>query len=1430
MYQYSTMAVKPSSIVVKTGASESGVRKTEVPDSGLQKNDDLKTIKKTISTKQTVYNAHNGMISTKYIPYKNTSDKYIKLFEQKPCSDDVICNNNRFIFNFNALTQKRLTFIRWKTNKIIVAGECVLACLLPIPAEIDTIKKVCDYMDEKHKNIDITLFLHSFTKDDNPVEFIKQLINDILKLMPYEYAIIRSKHSLTIKSSIACHKNIRIITSIFNNPEHVLQSFILPCEAICYDGSSIQIHERAIRPLVHKMLEYDISRSCDMYDMQIMKYVKWGFSILCPTLSVQNLKLCEIGNYCGTLRLLLHNYVPDKIDSFTKSIRKLECKPEINTLHEMKEYNFLDIHLFDNIKELIAKIYLADMSINEEKKSNDHQHYHFYGTTDEVLAGTCPCKSPNSEVKGPLVCNTVDNKQLIDTIYESDYGTKITQSLNLQEFYNCIRQINKDNIDIKIVNQTGFCGRTLLHVAVSYCKIKLIIYLVEKGADILHKNSDGFNSIHLAIITGCVKTFGTVKNIYDEKKLLYNINDTQNIYNLSALHLAIMFCEKNDTEMVSMLLKFIGIQICPKMYTNLVHLALSCEKYPVARLLITKFELRYNQKRSLCEHSIHNVNIDKLSEYIAVFKINKLDKTEDELCDQESDVSISSESEDKSASESESSDVTYSSEASSDVSEDISDDEIKVPEEPELEIKDEKQLINNTTKINSDQYSFDIEEVLTNYIYYLCGLPFTEELMNRIHAIESLGGTYLHPLYKIESAEEHKNIKQPIFKITKVLVNMECYDDAKVTQCQNGFKLFSHALRTGIDVNWINHNGNTLYDIIDSKLEQNRKDINQTKMRLNKIEDIKNVWKTDNLLKPIAQVYINNLDRNVETLNLILKFLNRRNKLYNGMLTKLKEVKGVAYHDNLLKDWYDTKYIKTFEHNDIETKSVKLPTCTEPADLSISCISNMVIDEECELFYKNIFKCILQGDTKELDTIIDNKTQLDVLFDKHSFMDCAVLTKNVDMILMLIEICNKQSVEILYWMLSYSRYDNMLSLLIHNDLFEIVEKILMMDDQYWKQLSPYADQIYKSVMNSQVKYIPVVVRILTTLVPDTYQGLQSVLSPSNDSHLHETHIEMSNIHPDVSEKLPITYSHNIEYEEGSTVSDISIGSENNNIYEITAKYCTNVDIITFMFTKFDNKDNNTCLSKINNFLTLFVSSQNDNENTVNCLKEAIKYNGEELKESYLLHYSIYEIKPKFVEVLKEVYGTNYTKIDRGFSCEAVSFFTDNKEMEQLVPYNLNSIINIGGCPTLFQIGAYFGKFTNIPEIDITKPDSLGFNIVHYVAMSSQNILLQKIVEKHDTICCFENIFGMTPLDMVNNNYMKTVSDILSDNSVNQKTDIILNIIKSRDLLNVVNKKNTQIQIFDETRIADALTNLMITYNASGQPTQYVQYMPSGLEN
>jgi hypothetical protein len=1494
----------------------------------------------------------NGDIDAKYIEKVFNPITHTKLYEQKNIVSQTLNDRKEFIRYFNLFTEQQLININW--NNVIMAGPCVLSCLLPL---VGNNRDVRNIFKNLYKDIDITLFIHDSTKTINPNTLIKELIETITEQLPCDYAIVRSKYSLTIVSQ-SPYKNIRIITSVFPSVNSILSSFIVECEAVCFDGLNISVLHSSVETLFTRTNVYDVKKTSDLQDLLILRYTKWGFSILVPALKNYDLQLsnCESRTQNGIYKLIECANTSTSDSIFAKSLREYQFKPYLELRNNEKQHNHFDLHLFSNYLDTIKELNKMDKIINFDK--SQHNHPYFFGDLDEVFDAQCKCDSVISDVKGSLICNFVNNITN-DMMYESDtaQGDSLTNVnlngeysngtlINMQEFYDCADHINK-NMDIKqfkeyliktnksILTATDFSGRTLLHLTIQYQKYHLSKYLIRYGSQILQTNNDGFNSIQLALMNGSSSVYTLLLNIYtssqtiiasaekenkliesdsdaDDKVHSYDINEANNIYNLSILQLAIMFNDDDDDKLVSEVLKNENIII----NNDAISLALQCEKYMVARLLMLRCNTKYFEKKKLCATFIHNVTTDKLNIFLGIFKKNKLEKKEvKKIVTEESESSESSEIDDSSLSDDK--ETKHKTESEDDVTADVSEEKSKSEQssgsdlvvdnsDEELDeknkdmLEDDKSVESDTkksdstiNKLNVKEYSFDIETLLTEYMFTLCQYTYTDELIKRIHLIEQLGGLYFDPVYNIESEEEHKNIRQPVFAIIHKLMNMSFSDDISRNHYHNGYRLLLHAFKTKADLNWFDVNRQTIYDIVNTSLKNENNDLARLLKNKRTTKSMISKWTNTDKLLVLKQQYVDDLTNTKTDIKQSIKYVSKRIKVYQKILDKIKQCGGITFSNVNIDEWYNTKYIKSI----IKSKTSLLASVIKSSPIKYMSPNKMFFqyakntneaqmsDEDIQL-YSNIFCKVCNSSSesiKELQQLIDNRVRLDVLMDGLSLMDCAVITKNVIMIDQLIKYCTnymlahaeKQAKDIkndsenvalafvknvtnvdniLFWMMSYSKYGNMISLLVNNKLTDVIDTLIQyFPIIYWRQFEHHFEEICYNVMKSDVNYVKLLVVILRIInINVQYTGLQSkLLSHKVDTTLNEEHMQSTVSQNDVSIDAVNELLYMINEDEKSidiindNESEISIKYNVSNIFEITAKYCKNPDIIQYMFTQYmidyslvdksvvlKTSPSESYMLPINNFLTLFIINQEVSSDSaiLECFKIAVKYNTVELENFPLVHLAIHHLKPAFVEILLQFAKEeklNIKTIDNGYSLEAVSFFTENDEMKKLVPFDMTEVIQVGALPTLYHMSAYFGMnhITDNPVL-FTQSDSLGFNIIHYMVMSSQHNLLNNFLTKNkkkDNLSLYfnENIFGMTPIDIARQCYMRKVQETKDNRTTN-----ISDVLKTYNLLDIINTNygsKSTFERFNVNNINKSMIDLMKTLNNTGHTTQFRQY-------
>jgi hypothetical protein len=211
----------------------------------------------------------------------------------------------------------------------------------------------------------------------------------------------------------------------------------------------------------------------------------------------------------------------------------------------------------------------------------------------------------------------------------------------------------------------------------------------------------------------------------------------------------------------------------------------------------------------------------------------------------------------------------------------------------------------------------------------------------------------------------------------------------------------------------------------------------------------------------------------------------------------------------------------------------------------------------------------------------------------------------------------KYKSNILFTLATCSKFKNILNHLIMMDMYDVIRYMAInFPELFWKQFYGINNIIEKLVVIGDPKllklFLPFIKKELVDEYNKDYKGLM-VESNKDDS-------------------LITTY-----------------GKEPNNrysnIFYIVATTCIKPIMIDYVFTEIINDWNTMCNSdkkyKIpeillpeENFLELYIKTNEDNELTATCLKNILKYTKNELvKNPQLIHYAVSSAKPIFVKLL-----------------------------------------------------------------------------------------------------------------------------------------------------------------------------------------------------
>ncbi|KAH3745603.1 ankyrin repeat protein [Pelomyxa schiedti] len=170
-----------------------------------------------------------------------------------------------FTHKFNSFTSNMFENFDW--SNVIVAGGCVLACMLSNPGT--------DY-----DSSDIDMFIYGLTQEQAN-EKLRYIYNSVHSAGA---ECIRTKNAVTILNQHP-RRHIQIVLRIYMSPAEVLLGFDIDSCSVCYDGRNVWAIPRAIRALTKRYNLVDMSRRSLTYEVRLYKYSKRGFAVAVPNFS-----------------------------------------------------------------------------------------------------------------------------------------------------------------------------------------------------------------------------------------------------------------------------------------------------------------------------------------------------------------------------------------------------------------------------------------------------------------------------------------------------------------------------------------------------------------------------------------------------------------------------------------------------------------------------------------------------------------------------------------------------------------------------------------------------------------------------------------------------------------------------------------------------------------------------------------------------------------------------------------------------------------------------------------------------------------------------------------------------------------------------------------------------------------------------------------
>ncbi|KAK6343069.1 hypothetical protein TWF718_008445 [Orbilia javanica] len=505
-----------------------------------------------------VYAGHEEHIEIRARDFESESEeeraKYLLPLNKgarKLNGEKAVVGLDNFKKNFRIYCASALDNIDWRN--VVAAGPSVMTALLTIPEEH---QKPCKSLREYYKKISIEqiqrkeepfIDLYIYGLDEaaglKKLEHIESTVRDNT---PWEVTCVRTRETLTIVSRFP-NRPIRIQLCLYSSISQLLHSpaFGVECACVAWDGEQIYTTPRGIVSWMLQSNTVDISR-LDLlgnYESSLYKYWFYGFEVFYENLRRNSIDPSiykfAINRLHGLSKLLVYENIlstlqnPPKFRHLEKTeekyvAREWEVSIKYGRGYNMREGKNMKLRPEDTEDD----IYNQDFKLNEWKGQAQenriaylHRHPAFIGSFEYVkgdCCGDCPIPQTAEEislqaeddqhyVRGdlsflePPTQGTPETEETwADTAYaraEDEIFLRAITDLDVEAVRNLIKSWPEDSLK-KNVNRRSYTGRTPLQLAVVSSTPEIIGILIDAGARLTARLSDGRNSLHLAAARG----------------------------------------------------------------------------------------------------------------------------------------------------------------------------------------------------------------------------------------------------------------------------------------------------------------------------------------------------------------------------------------------------------------------------------------------------------------------------------------------------------------------------------------------------------------------------------------------------------------------------------------------------------------------------------------------------------------------------------------------------------------------------------------------------------------------------------------------------------------------------------------------------------------------------------------------------------------
>ncbi|KAK6532728.1 hypothetical protein TWF281_006904 [Arthrobotrys megalospora] len=470
--------------------------------------------------------------------------------ERKMTGEKAIVGLERFQKNFQIYSGNALVNLDW-TN-VVAAGSSVLLALLAIPEERQKSHKILrGYYNSvtneqlmRQEEPYVHLFIYGLDETAS-IKKLEQMESTVRGNTLWDTTCVRTKDTLTIVSQTP-NRPIRIRLHRYSSISQLLHSsdFGVECACVAYDGKQVYTTPRGIASWILQSNSINVSQLSLLgrYERELDNYRYRGFEVFYENLhrgSIDpSIYKFSINQLHGLARLLAYEAnlsIPFMIavGGLKRFLEKEKAEWEVSIQYcgEFPRYSGEKQEDW-SAKGMEDVVYQQDLKLNEWKGEGEknrvaylHRHPAFVGSFEHVkgdCCGNCPIPQTVEEinlqseddqhyVRGDISFLEVPTNPTLETeeawaetAYaraEDEIFHRAITELDVEAVRSLVQSWPEENLK-KNVNRRGYTGKTPLQLAVLSSSPEIVDILINAGAELTARLSDGRNSLHIAAARG----------------------------------------------------------------------------------------------------------------------------------------------------------------------------------------------------------------------------------------------------------------------------------------------------------------------------------------------------------------------------------------------------------------------------------------------------------------------------------------------------------------------------------------------------------------------------------------------------------------------------------------------------------------------------------------------------------------------------------------------------------------------------------------------------------------------------------------------------------------------------------------------------------------------------------------------------------------